>query len=94
MIVFFFTWGASRAPDCDEVMAEPSPWRTLGMLATVGVTFVGATAGATLGGYFLDRWLGTSPWFTLAGIVVGIAAGFRDLFRSIKKAEGQEGDGP
>lgn len=73
---------------------EPSPWRTLGMLATVGLTFVVATAGATVGGYFVDRWLGTSPWFTLIGLAVGTAAGFRDLFRSIKKAERQERDGP
>lgn len=74
-------------------MPEPSAWRSLGMLATVGLTFVAATAGATIAGYFIDRWVGTSPWFTLIGLALGIAAGFRDLFRSIKKAERQERDG-
>jgi ATP synthase protein I len=64
------------------------------MLASVGITFVVATAGATIGGYFVDRWLGTTPWFTLIGIGVGVAAGFRDLFRSIKRAEQQERNGP
>ena len=64
------------------------------MLATVGITFVVATAGATIGGYYLDRWLGTNPWFTLIGIGVGVAAGFRDLFRSIKAAEKNERNGP
>ncbi|HLF48800.1 MAG TPA: AtpZ/AtpI family protein [Methylomirabilota bacterium] len=73
---------------------EPSPWQSLGMLASVGITFVVATAGATIGGYFVDRWLGTTPWFTLIGIGVGVAAGFRDLFRSIKRAEQQERNGP
>jgi len=63
------------------------------MLATVGITFVVATAGATIGGYYLDRWLGTTPWFTLIGIGVGVAAGFRDLFRSIKAAEKNERHG-
>ena len=63
------------------------------MLATVGITFVVATAGATIGGYYLDRWLGTTPWFTLIGIGVGVAAGFRDLFRSIKTAEKNERNG-
>ncbi len=72
---------------------EPSPWRSLAMLASVGMTFVVATAGATIGGYFLDRWLGTTPWFTLIGIGVGVAAGFRGLFRSVKRAERQERDG-
>ena len=72
---------------------EPSPWRSLAMLASVGMTFVVATAGATIGGYFIDRWLGSTPWFTLIGIGVGVAAGFRGLFRSVKKAERQESDG-
>jgi ATP synthase protein I len=74
-------------------MKEPSAWRALGALATVGLTFVVSTAGATLAGYFADRWLGSSPWLTLAGLAVGIAAGFRNLFRSIKQVEGQERDG-
>jgi ATP synthase protein I len=72
---------------------ESSPWRSLAMLASVGMTFVVATAGATIGGYFLDRWAGTSPWFTLIGIGLGVAAGFRGLFRSVKNAERQERDG-
>jgi ATP synthase protein I len=52
-----------------------------------------ATAGGTVGGYFLDRWIGSTPWFTLIGLVVGVAAGFRDLFRALKRAERQERDG-
>ena len=71
---------------------EPSPWRSLGGLATVGITFVVASAGATIGGYYLDRWLGTSPIFTLIGLGVGIAAGFREFFRMIKEAEKEERD--
>jgi F0F1-type ATP synthase assembly protein I len=66
---------------------EPSPWQSLGMLATVGITFVVVTAGATIGGYFLDRWAGTTPVFTLIGIALGVTAGFRDLIRTIKRAE-------
>ena len=73
-------------------MPEPSSWRSLGMLATVGMTFVVATAGATLAGYFVDRWLGSSPWFTLIGLAIGIAAGFRELFRAVKAMERQSRD--
>jgi ATP synthase protein I len=75
------------------VADEPSPWRSLAMLASVGITFVVATAGATIGGYFLDRWLGSTPWFTLIGLAVGVAAGFRGFFKSVTKSEGQERNG-
>jgi ATP synthase protein I len=57
------------------------------------MTFVVATAGATVAGYFADRWLGSTPWFTLIGLGVGIAAGFRELFRALKRSERQERDG-
>ncbi|HEV8441593.1 MAG TPA: AtpZ/AtpI family protein [Methylomirabilota bacterium] len=73
-------------------MKEPSPWQSLGGLATVGITFVVATAGATIGGYYLDRWLGTLPVFTLIGLGIGIAVGFREFFRMIKRAEDEERD--
>ncbi len=75
-------------------MAEPLPWRALGGVASAGITFVVATSGGAILGYFLDRWLGSSPWLTLIGLGLGIAAGFRELFRSIKAAEREEKNGP
>lgn len=81
---------------CDSVplhMVEPSPWRALGVLGSLGITFVVATAGGALLGYFLDRWLGSSPWLTLIGLGLGIAAGFREVFRSIRALERQERNG-
>ena len=73
--------------------AESSPWRPLLSLAGVGMTLVIATAGATVGGYFVDRWLGSTPWFTLIGIAVGIAAGALELVRSLRRSARQEHDG-
>jgi len=57
------------------------------------MTLVIATAGATVGGYFVDRWLGSTPWFTLIGIAVGIAAGALELVRSLRRSARQEHDG-
>jgi len=37
--------------------------------------FGGAVAGVA-GGYFLDRWLNTTPWLLLVGSVLGIGLGF------------------
>ena len=32
-------------------------------------------------GLLLDRWLHTSPWFAVGGIVFGTVAGFYEFFR-------------
>ena len=69
---------------------EPSPWQALGGLATVGITLVVAIAGATIGGYFLDRWIGTSPLFTLIGLGLGIATGVREFLRMMKRWQSEE----
>ncbi|HEV8676244.1 MAG TPA: AtpZ/AtpI family protein [Methylomirabilota bacterium] len=65
---------------------EPPPdrrWiRQIGVLSGVGLTLVASTVLGLVGGYYLDRWLGTSPVFLLIGLLFGIAAGFVNLFRA------------
>ena len=34
-------------------------------------------------GYAIDRWRGTSPWFLLAGLVVGLIVGFYELAKAV-----------
>lgn len=40
-------------------------------------------------GYFLGSWLdrrlGTGPWMVVAGVFLGTAAGFAELFRSVSR---------
>ena len=45
-----------------------------------------------LGGYFLDRWLETTPWLTIVGGVVGMVAFFFQLLRLVKNLEQDETD--
>ena len=66
---------------------EQSSWKALAELSTVGITLVLSTVIGLVGGYYADRWLGTSPWLLLIGLLFGIAAGFVSLFRSVKAAE-------
>jgi ATP synthase protein I len=49
----------------------------------IGWVLAVSVVGGTLGGYYADRWLGTSPWLTLLGIVLGMAAGFLNVFRTL-----------
>ncbi len=38
-------------------------------------------------GYYLDQYLGTSPWMLLLWLVFGLAAGFRGVIRAISRAD-------
>ena len=37
------------------------------------------------GGYAVDRWAGTAPWFLLIGLVAGILIGFFNLATSLRR---------
>jgi ATP synthase protein I len=65
--------------------------RHLGVLSGVGLTLVISTVLGLWGGHALDGWLGTSPWLTLIGLLLGIAAGFVNLFRTVSGL-GEGGD--
>lgn len=66
-------------------------FRFLGVASTVGINMVASTfVGFALGYWVLDRYLGTFPWFTIVFLLLGIAAGFRYLFRIARKAEERE----
>jgi ATP synthase protein I len=66
---------------------EKSTWKALGELSSIGMTLVVATVLGLVAGYYADRWLGTTPWLLLLGLGLGIAAGFVNLFRSVRRAE-------
>lgn len=64
-------------------MASPSEEeRTrLFRLAGTGMEFFGALLVCVLGGYFLDKWLGTAPVLLLIGVGLGFAVGLFQLVR-------------
>ncbi len=69
-------------------------YKSLGFLSSLGISMVAATIIGLAFGYYLDRWLGTSPWFTLLFLGFGIAAGFRNLFvlanRELKRQQRED----
>lgn len=61
--------------------------RLVGVLSTVGIAMVAATVIGLYIGRKLDEWLGTSPWLTAVFLLIGIAAGFRNLFYYARKGQ-------
>ena len=57
----------------------------------VGTEMLAAVLIGTLGGYGLDRLFDTKPWLMIIGFVLGSIAGFRSLFRLVKKEEEKKG---
>ncbi len=60
-------------------------YRMLGILSTVGITLVVATVIGYFAGSWLDRRFDTYPWLTLVFLLLGIAAGFKNLFEQARK---------
>ena len=54
-----------------------------GPVAAASYTLIGAIVLLGGIGYAVDRWRGTSPWFLLAGLVVGLIVGFYELAKAV-----------
>ena len=53
--------------------------RALALATQLGTSVAASVGLPLLGGYLLDRWLGTEPVFLLAGVVVGLVAAWHTL---------------
>jgi ATP synthase protein I len=69
---------------------EESARELLRRYGNLGLEMVVSVMIGTLGGYGLDWWLGTSPWFLLIGFFFGAAAGFLNIVRLIASEEKRE----
>lgn len=72
---------------------QPSPWKDFGDVGALGIELVLSVFFATGVGYWLDGRLGTSPWLTIVGAVLGLAAGMRSAYRVIVKSDFQDKSG-
>jgi F0F1-type ATP synthase assembly protein I len=76
----------ARLPDDDSqpflqrsLNAFQENLRRSGPAAAASYSLIGAIILFGGLGYGLDAWLGTSPWFLLAGLLLGIVVGFYGL---------------
>jgi len=68
-------------------------FRFLGIASTVGINLVVTTLiGFAIGYFLLDRYLNTFPLFTVIFLLLGIAAGFKYLFKIAQKTGNNSAD--
>ena len=61
--------------------------KLLAIVSTMGISMVVALVIAIAIGYYLDKWFQTSPVFFLIFMVLGIVAGFRNIYVIMKRTE-------
>jgi ATP synthase protein I len=68
--------------------------KSLGFLSSVGISMVASCLIGLAMGYYLDKWLGLSPWLTLIFLGIGIVSGFRNVYilteRELRRQEREE----
>lgn len=71
--------GKERTPESlGEAYRKAAPYMS------AATSLVGAVAGLTLLGYWVDGKVGNkTPWFTLGGALLGIVAGFVSFFHQV-----------
>jgi F0F1-type ATP synthase assembly protein I len=57
--------------------------RKSGPAAVASYTLIGSIVVLGGAGYALDRWRGTSPWFLLGGLLLGLVVGFYELAKTV-----------
>lgn len=65
-------------------------FKQLATYSTIGLEMGLSVAVGGIIGYHLDRWLGTDPWLLIAFLIFGTIAGFRSLYRALKRLEQEE----
>ncbi len=54
-------------------------YKNLAMVSSLGISVALAIGIGVWFGLTLDRWLGTKPWFFFIFLLIGIAAGFKNV---------------
>jgi ATP synthase protein I len=68
-------------------MGEESQQKRLTLAWSAGATISSQVVGGLLLGYLLDRWLGTDPWLSVVGLVLGTLSGFIGLYRLVLRLD-------
>jgi len=64
--------------------------RQIASYSTLGLEMGLSVAVGSAIGYYLDKWLRTDPWLLLIFFFFGVVAGFRSLYRALKRLERED----
>ena len=84
-VLFFIASGAARLAGSPPLAGGLALGFVLGALPFASWAWVASLVVGYLLGSTLDRKLGTSPWLTVVGVLLGTAAGFVGLFRTVSR---------
>ena len=68
------------------VEQEKGRYKMLASLASMGFAMVISTLLGFALGLYLDGVLGTTPWLMILFLLLGVAAGFKNIYAAIKKS--------
>ena len=69
---------------------ETSSGPSASEFAGVGLQFAASIVLFLFAGQWVDRKLGTAPWFLIIGVFFGAGAGFHSLYRKLMAAQARE----
>ena len=95
LVNFFTRYAIVSMPEDKDSLARSFRYlqenvRRSGPAAAASYTLIGAIILLGGIGYAVDEWRGTSPWFLLGGLLLGLIVGFYDLAKTVfGKGDGQ-----
>lgn len=76
-------------PFQDAGSSPRSSLRRAWMYGALAMELTAGVVGGSVTGYFLDQWKGTSPWWTLILLLVGLTGGFVLMLRGLSRLESE-----
>ena len=80
--------------DEDKKGADKKGYKDIAAFSAVGITLGVSIGGGAYVGYLLDKKFDTAPWLTLLCLLLGIVAGFKNLFDTVKKYDNRNNRPP
>ena len=68
-------------------ITDGSQGKSMAFAMRLAAEFISGVIVGTGAGFFLDKWLGTSPFILIIGFLLGFAAGLKTMLRTLEMAD-------